>query len=80
MSERDDFEDREEDEESTTPPIPPRPPLSYNPTEKQLICAIETDTRENIDTKVFYDKITEHDGVRVLDKADVCAWVCELLI
>ena len=64
-----------EEPEGPTTPRPPLPPI-YDPATRQLVCAIETDTRDNIDPKLFYDKIAEFEGVKVLDKADVCGWVC----
>uniref|UniRef100_A0A7S4LCZ3 Uncharacterized protein n=1 Tax=Eutreptiella gymnastica TaxID=73025 RepID=A0A7S4LCZ3_9EUGL len=62
-----------EEPEGPTTPRPPLPPI-YDPATRQLVCAIETDTRDNIDPKLFYDKIAEFEGVKVLDKADVCGW------
>lgn len=48
-------------------PIPPLP--VYDPQRRQLVCMIDTDTRENVDPKLFYDKLEELEGVRILEKS-----------
>eukprot|EP01012_Entosiphon_sulcatum_P060092 TRINITY_DN8486_c0_g1_i1.p1 TRINITY_DN8486_c0_g1~~TRINITY_DN8486_c0_g1_i1.p1 ORF type:complete len:2162 (-),score=449.79 TRINITY_DN8486_c0_g1_i1:17-6502(-) len=41
---------------------------------------LDTATREHVDTKVFYDKLAEYEGVQILEKAAICEWFSQIPI